>query len=112
MTRKEVAQMVDSIGLPYAYYQFDEDTAQAPPFVVFFFSSSNDLYADQTNYQRIENLSIEFYSSEVDFDTEEAIETILNDAGLTFYKEQSFIESERMWQTAYDMDVLLTPEQN
>lgn len=112
MTRKEVAQMVDSIGLPYAYYQFDEDTAQAPPFVVFFFSSSNDLYADQTNYQRIDSLSIEFYSSEVDFDTEETIETILNDAGLTFYKEQSFIESERIWQTAYDMEIVLTPEQN
>ena len=94
--------MVDSIGLPYAYYQFDEDTAQAPPFVVFFFSSSN--------YQRIESLSIEFYSSEVDFDTEETIETILNDAGLTFYKEQSFIESERIWQTAYDMEIVLTPE--
>lgn len=102
--------MVDSIGLPYAYYQFDEDTAQAPPFVVFFFSSSNDLYADQTNYQRIDSLSIEFYSSEVDFDTEETIETILNDAGLTFYKEQSFIESERIWQTAYDMEIVLTPE--
>lgn len=102
--------MVDSIGLPYAYYQFDEDTAQAPPFVVFFFSTSNDLYADQTNYQRIDSLSIEFYSSEVDFDTEETIETILNDAGLTFYKEQSFIESERMWQTAYDMEIVLTPE--
>lgn len=102
--------MVDSIGLPYAYYQFDEDTAQAPPFVVFFFSTSNDLYADQTNYQRIDSLSIEFYSSEVDFDTEEAIETILNDAGLTFYKEQSYIESERIWQTAYDMEIVLTPE--
>ncbi len=112
MTRKEVAQMVESIGLPYAYYQFDEDTAQAPPFVVFFFSTSNDLYADQTNYQRIDSLSIEFYSSEVDFDTEETIETILNDAGLTFYKEQSFIESERIWQTAYDMEIVLTPEQN
>lgn len=102
--------MVDSIGLPYAYYQFDEDTAQAPPFVVFFFSTSNDLYADQTNYQRIDSLSIEFYSSEVDFDTEETIEAILNDAGLTFYKEQSFIESERIWQTAYDMEIVLTPE--
>lgn len=102
--------MVDSIGLPYAYYQFDEDTAQAPPFIVFFFSTSNDLYADQTNYQRIDSLSIEFYSSEVDFDTEETIETILNDAGLTFYKEQSFIESERIWQTAYDMEIVLTPE--
>lgn len=111
MTRQEVATMVASIGLPYAYYQFDEDTAQAPPFVVFFFSTSNDLYADQTNYQKIDGLSIEFYSSEKDFDTEETIETILNEAGLTYYKEQSFIDSEKLWQTAYDMEILLTPEE-
>lgn len=110
MTRKEVATMIDSIGLPYAYYQFDEKTAQAPPFVVFFYTSSNDVYADTTNYQRIEGLSIEFYSSEKDFDTEETIEGILNNHGLTFYKEQSFIDSEKIWQTAYEMEILLTEE--
>ena len=110
MTRKEVATMVASIGLPYAYYQFSEKTAQAPPFVVFFYTSSNDVYADITNYQRIEGLSIEFYSAEKDFDTEEMIEGILNNNGLTFYKEQSFIDSEDMWQTAYDMEILLTEE--
>lgn len=110
MTRKEVATMVSSIGLPYAYYQFDEDTAKAPPFVVFFFTSSNDLYADMTNYQKIDGLSIEFYSAEKDFDTEETIETILNDAGLTYYKEQNFIDSEKLYQTAYDMEILLTEE--
>lgn len=110
MTRKEVANMVASIGLPYAYYQFDENTAQAPPFVVFFFTGSNDVYADMKNYQRIEGLSVEFYSAEKDFETEEAIEAILNDADLTFYKEQSYIDSEKIWQTAYDMEILLTEE--
>lgn len=112
MTRIDVASMVESIGLPFAYYQFDENTAQAPPFVVFFYTGSNDVYADQTNYQKIDGLSIEFYSSEKDFDTEETIETILNEAGLTYYKEQSYIDSEKLWQTAYDMEILLTPEED
>ena len=112
MTRIEVASMVESIGLPFAYYQFDENTAQAPPFVVFFYTGSNDVYADQTNYQKIDGLSIEFYSSEKDFDTEETIETILNEAGLTYYKEQNYIDSEKIWQTAYDMEILLTPEED
>ena len=104
--------MVESIGLPYAYYQFDEGTGQIPPFVVFFFTSSDDVYADDTNYQKIDGLSIEFYSSEKDFDTEDAIETILNEHGLTYYKEQNRIDSEKMWQTAYDMEILLTPEED
>lgn len=110
MTRQEVATMVASIGLPYAYYQFDEGTGQAPPFVVFFFTGSNDLYADQVNYQKIDGLSIEFYSAEKDFETEDAIETILNQAGLTYYKEQNYIDDEKMWQTAYDMQIVLTEE--
>ena len=112
MTRIEVASMVESIGLPYAYYQFDENTAQAPPFVVFFYTDSNDVYADQKNYQKIDGLSIEFYSAEKDFDTEETIETILNEAGLTYYKEQNYIDSEKIWQTAYDMEILLTPDED
>lgn len=110
MTRQEVATMVASIGLPYAYYQFDEGTGQAPPFVVFFFTVPNDLYADQVNYQKIDGLSIEFYSAEKDFETEDAIETILNNAGLTYYKEQNYIDDEKMWQTAYDMQIVLTEE--
>lgn len=110
MTRKEVATMVESIGLPFAYYQFDEGTGQAPPFVCFFYTGSDDLYADQKNYQKITGLSIEFYSAEKDFDTEESIEAILNNAGLTYSKEENFIDSEKMWQIAYDMEIVLTEE--
>ena len=110
MTRTEVATLVASIGLPYAYYQFDEGTEHALPFVCFFYTGSNDVYADEANYQRIEGLSIEFYSAEKDFETEDAIEALLNQAGLTFYKEQNYIDSQKMWQTAYDMQIILTEE--
>lgn len=107
MTYQEVATMVESIGLPYAYYQFPEGTGQAPPFVVFFYSQTDDQYADNSNYQRIVVLNIELYTSEKDFETEAVVENVFSDNGLSYYKESSYIDSEKMWQTAYEMEVLI-----
>lgn len=107
MTYKEVATMVASIGLPYAYYQFPEGTSQTPPFVCFFYTGIDDLYADDKNYQRIVTLNIELYTSEKDFEKEAALEKILNDNGLTYYKEENYIDSESMWQIAYEMEVII-----
>lgn len=107
MTYKEVATMVNSIGLPYAYYQFPEGTGQAPPFVVYFYSQTNDLYADETNYQRIVTLNIELYTAEKDFSMESTVEDILKNNNLTYYKEENYIDSEKIWQIAYEMEVLI-----
>jgi len=107
MTYKEIATMVKSIGLPCAYYQFPEGTSQAPPFVVFFYTHSDDLYADDSNYQRILTLNIELYTSEKDFEQEAALETILKNNHMTYYKEENYIDSERMWQIAYEMEVII-----
>lgn len=107
MTRIDVADMIKSIGLPYAYYQFPEGTAQELPFVVFFFSGSDDLYADQENYQKIATLNIELYTKQKDFAQDQSIEDILNNNGLTYYKEENYIDSEKMWQTAYKCDVVI-----
>lgn len=107
MTYKEVATMVSSIGLPFAYYQFPEGTGQAPPFVVFFYTHSDDLYADQENYQRISTLNIELYTREKDYDTEATVEGVLKNNHLTYYKEETYIDSEKMWQIAYEMEVII-----
>ena len=107
MTYKEVATMVASIGLPYAYYQFPEGTSQTPPFICYFYTNTDDLYADDENYQRIPTLNIELYTSEKDFEKEAALEKILNDNGLTYYKEENYIDSESMWQIAYEMEVII-----
>lgn len=107
MTYKQIASMVSSIGLPYAYYQFPEGTAQAPPFVVFFYADTDDVFADDTNYQRIATLNIELYTSEKDFSTESTVEQILKNNNLTYYKEENYIDSEQMWQIAYEMEVMI-----
>lgn len=107
MTYKEIASMIESIGLPFAYYQFSDDTAEAPPFVVFFYSQTADQYADDLNYQRIEQLNIELYTSEKDFELEARIEKLLSDHGLTYYREENYIDSEKMYQIAYETEVII-----
>lgn len=107
MTLQQVNQMVSSMGLPYSYYQFNEDTAQAPPFICFFYGPSDDLYADNSNYQDIRQLNIELYTTTKDFALERTIENILKLNGFSFYREENFIESEKIWQIAYEMEVLI-----
>lgn len=112
MTYKQIADMVDSVGLPSAYYQFPDNTEQNPPFICFYYESSDDVYADGTNYQRITELTIEFYSDVKDFYFEGLIEDALTAAGLTYRKDEQYIDSEKMHETVYEMEVLINGEQN
>lgn len=107
MTYKDIATMIESLDLPYAYYQFPEGTGQEPPFVVFFYSNIDDFYADESNYQRIVTLNIELYTREKDFEKEAAVEGMLQNSGLTYYKEENYIDSEKMYQIAYEMEVII-----
>ena len=109
MTYKEINTMVSSIGLPYAYYQFGE-TGQAPPFVCFFYSNDNDFKADDSNYQKIEHLIIELYTDNKDFELEATVESTLSQNGIVWTRDEEWIESERMLEVIYEMDVVITDE--
>ena len=110
MTYKEVASMINSIGIPYAYYQFPDGTGQACPFICFFFSDSNDLAAENTNYQKIRTLNVELYTDNKDFALEETVETVLNSNGLVYDRSESYLDSERMFMVVYTTDILITEE--
>ena len=112
MTYKEVATMVSGIGLPYAYYQFPEGTAQACPFICFYFTGSNDLAADDTNYQKIRPLVIELYTDNKDFTTESTVESVLNSNGLVYAREETYLDSERMYMVTYMTEIVITEESN
>ena len=107
MTYMEVANMIESFGFTYAYYQFPEGTAHEPPYVVFFYSQSDDVFADDENYQRIVTLNVELYTAEKDFESESKIEEILKENHMTYYKEENYIDSESEWQIAYEMEVII-----
>ena len=107
MTFKEVSNMVKSIGLPYAYYEFPDGTEQTPPFVCFFFPESDDFFADNQNYVGIRRLYIELYTDDKDFANEAAVEGVLASNNLTYRKVEEYIETERMYQITYEMEVII-----
>lgn len=112
MTREQIATMIAGIGLPNAYDHFDDKDGahpQGPPFICFFISARDDFHADNGNYVKVAELIIELYTDEPDFDLEAAVEAALSAADLPYQREgQDYIESERMFQTTYNTEVLLT----
>ena len=110
MTYKEVATMVKNISYPCAYYQFPNGTEQACPFICFYFTTSNDLSADNTNYQRIRQLAIELYTDNKDFEKEKTVEDALNANGLVYSREESYIDSERLYMVTFITEVVVTDE--
>lgn len=112
MTPSEVKTMVNAMGIPSAYYQFAENTGQSPPFICYFFGSSSDFVADNTNYARKERLYIELYTDSKDFVLETTVETVLNANDLVFTKSQDFIDSEKMHVTVYETNVFMEVNTN
>lgn len=107
MTRAEIASIIESFGLPFAYDHFEESEAQNPPFICFLYPGRNDFSADNVGYVKITELAIELYTDAPDMDLETEIETALDELELFYGKEQTYIDSEHMYQTTYTMEVII-----
>ena len=104
----EMIEIMEAIGLPYAYHHFAEGESPDPPFLVFLFPSSDNFSADGIVYQRIDALHIELYSDRKQPDVERRLETVLDRHGFFYEKSEVWIEKERMYEVLYSMQVVRT----
>ena len=112
MTYQEIATMISAMGVPFAYYQFSAKTAQAPPFICFFYSEDADLIADNINYSKLERLNIELYTDAKDFAMEAVVEGILRNYELPYSKAETYIDSERLYEVIYETTIVITQPVN
>ena len=105
MTLKEVADMVASFGYPWRYSHFSE--TPTPPYVVYYYPSENDVYADDSNFVNKRQLFIELFTKSKDVAKEAIIETKLKQAGLSWYKQTDFLNDEKLFQTTYECEVII-----
>ena len=118
MTYKEVYQVISGISMttsstgpniPAAYLQFPEDDPNnpSPPFICYYYTGDNDLKADDINYQPIRQLTIELYCDNKDFTIEQTVEDALTSHGIVYSKMEAYIDSEKMYQTVYETEVVI-----
>ena len=111
MTHAEFATLIGTTGLQNAYDHFTDGTERTPPFICWIYPQRADLTADNTNYQPIEVVRVEFYSIDRDFSEEKAIGGILNEAGLVYSLSSEYLEDQQMWMTVFDTSFVLTEEE-
>lgn len=110
MTEQEVYQMVKSIGFPVAYHHFEEGQSPDPPFLVYLYPETNNFSADGVVYQTINELDIELYTDKKDLDAEKKIEKVLKKNGFFYNKTETYLDTEKMYEVLYEMEVVIHGE--
>lgn len=105
MTVKEIVQSLEQSGLAVAYYQWPEEKAPEPPYLIYYFPNSEDFMADGINYQKINALAVELYTNNKDFAAEQKVEQALTDLGLSFIRSEQYISSEKMYEVLFETEV-------
>ena len=105
MTYEEISEMMQEIGLPYAYHHFAEGESPNPPFTLFLSPGENTFGADNLMYFSFKQLNIELYTDEKSPETEERVEEVLLQHNIYYTKTETWIESEKLYEVLYQMEV-------
>ena len=105
MTYEEIAEMVAEIGMPFAYHHFAEGESPSPPFVLFLSPGEDTFSADNLMYHSFKQLDIELYTDRKSPETEERVEEILLQHNIYYTKTEVWIESEKLYEVLYEMEV-------
>ena len=96
--------LIETAGIPITYYSYPENEAPFLPYAVYFFSGTRTETADNTNHIRIDTLVIELYTRQKDFGVEQDLEQILSDNELIFDKQETYLNTEGMFEIIYTME--------
>lgn len=103
MTQEELMTLLESTGLPVAYYAFPENEAPPLPFICYLYPNSDNFSADGIVYQTFNHVLIELYTKVKQPKYEAKVEAVLS--SFFWNKTENYIESEQCFQIVYEMEV-------
>lgn len=104
-----LTEIEQTLGIPFTYYSYPIGQAPLLPFIVFLYPSSANMTADNTIYQRVDNLTIELYTENKDFALEQSVESILSKY-IVWDKTEDYIDSEHMFMITYETEIYINVE--
>ena len=101
---EELLQMLEEMGLPFAYHHFAEGESPEPPFICYLLPGSNNFSADGKVYYKINEVHIELYTDWKDLAVEQGVEAVLDEHGVFYNKSEVWIESEKLYEVLYTFE--------
>ncbi len=100
----DLMQLMEEIGLPFAYDHFAEGESPDPPFITFLLPGSDNFAADGKVYLKINEVHIELYTDEKNPETESLVESALDAHEIFYDKTEVWIESEKLYEVLYSFE--------
>lgn len=106
----EVIQILKKLGIPFAYDHFAEGEGPDPSFICYLTPESDNFAADGETYFDIDVVNIELYTDEKDPALEKKLQKLLKQAGIFYEKDETWIESENLYEVIYEFEVPSAPD--
>ena len=100
----DLMQLMEEIGIPFAYDHFAEGESPDPPFITFLLPGSDNFAADGKVYLKIDEVHIELYTDEKNPETEALVEDVLDAHEIFYDKTEVWIESEKLYEVLYSFE--------
>jgi hypothetical protein len=101
----EVIRILKELNIPFAYHHFAEGEAPDPPFICYLCPSTDNFAADGTVYLDIDVIHIELYTDRKDPELEKQLQKLLKDSGIVYEKNESWIETEKLYEVLYEFEM-------
>lgn len=107
MTAQDIYSILQSTGISFRYFKWNDNESVPIPFGVYYFPSSSNFAADGIVYKQKLDLSVEIYTEIKDFSVERKIESVFQKNGWVWQKSETYIESERLYMVTYETEVFI-----
>ena len=104
MTQKELSAILKRVGLPLAYHHFDKP--QKLPFMCYIRDGDDNEHADNKTWVKLKNYQVELYSEKKSPEIEKKIESIFDENEIIYDVDETYIESEKMYEVIYFIQVI------
>ena len=105
MTYDEIKQMLSELGLPLAYWNFDDEEVPAAPYIIFSMPESDNMAADGKVYQKVNKLYIELYVNSKSPRIEAQLEELMDAHELFYNRQEYYIGKDKMFEELYTLEV-------
>ena len=101
----KIINMLEEIGIPFAYSHFAEGESPEPPFMCYLLPRSDNFSADGAVYHKLSVVHFEVYTDKKDRTLENRVEDVLDKNNIFYNKSEVWINSEKLYEVIYSFEL-------
>lgn len=106
MMMSDLKKILKLVGLPVTYSHWEEPNVPDPPYICYLMVGSANLLADNKVYHKINDVSIELYTTKKDLAMGEELEKVLDDYEIPYNSDEIYISSEQLFLKTYEVRLI------